>query len=477
MARFDYFVVFAEMRTGSNFLETNINMFDDLRCHGEAFNGLFVGYPDVDNILGVDQATRDRDPWTLIDAIKSDEGLAGFRFFNDHDPRVLDIVLGDPRCAKIVLTRNPLDSYISLKIANATGQWKLTNMNHAKSEKVTFDRDEFTQHMADLQGFQVKIMNVLQRTGQTAFYVAYEDLQDVNVMNGMAQFLGASDQITHLNRKLKKQNPAPMATKVANYAQMEKTLAGLDRFNLNRTPSYEPRRGPMIPSYIAAPDTGLLFQPLKSGPTEAVCRWMAQLDNKTPAALRTGFNQKSLRDWMARHEGHRSFTVIRHPVAWAHAAFCDRVVGSTDDNSDEMRAKLRKIYEIDVPDNQPVPETDSSYDLNAHRAAFLAWLGFLRGNLSGQTNLRVDPAWGSQLVALQGYSEYGPPDMIVRETKLRGDLAFLAGQLGREVMPSVPAMTDPYHDRLAAIYGPKIETAARQSYHRDYLAFGFGNWA
>ena len=34
MSRFDYFVVFAEMRTGSNFLEANINAFDGLTCHG-----------------------------------------------------------------------------------------------------------------------------------------------------------------------------------------------------------------------------------------------------------------------------------------------------------------------------------------------------------------------------------------------------------------------------------------------------------
>jgi hypothetical protein len=30
--------VFAEMRTGSNFLETNINAFDGLTCLGEASN-------------------------------------------------------------------------------------------------------------------------------------------------------------------------------------------------------------------------------------------------------------------------------------------------------------------------------------------------------------------------------------------------------------------------------------------------------
>ncbi len=43
---FDYFVVFAEMRTGSNFLETNLNAFEGIACYGEAFNPHFVGYPN-----------------------------------------------------------------------------------------------------------------------------------------------------------------------------------------------------------------------------------------------------------------------------------------------------------------------------------------------------------------------------------------------------------------------------------------------
>ncbi|MDX1782140.1 MAG: nodulation protein NodH, partial [Thalassovita sp.] len=45
--RFDYFVVFAEMRTGSNFLETNLNAFPGLTCYGEAFNPHFIGYPNA----------------------------------------------------------------------------------------------------------------------------------------------------------------------------------------------------------------------------------------------------------------------------------------------------------------------------------------------------------------------------------------------------------------------------------------------
>ncbi len=122
MPQFDYFVVFAEMRTGSNFLETNLNAIDGLVCHGEAFNPHFIGYPKTKSILGVTQAARDEDPKQLLREIrKAPDGLAGFRYFHDHDPRVFDKIVDDPKCAKIVLTRNPADSYVSWKIAVATG--------------------------------------------------------------------------------------------------------------------------------------------------------------------------------------------------------------------------------------------------------------------------------------------------------------------------------------------------------------------
>lgn len=477
MARFDYFVVFAEMRTGSNFLEANINAFDDLRCHGEAFNPHFIGYPDATELLGIDQGKRDEDPWAVIDAIKATSELSGFRFFNDHDARVLEGSLVDHRCAKIILTRNPIDSYISWKIAKATGQWKLTNATHAKTEAVEFDLVEFETHLADLQAFQVKLLGTLQRTGQTAFYVAYEDLQDVDVMNGLAQFLGSEARIGQLNRKLKKQNPAPMSEKVSNFDQMSAARARLDGFNLTRTPNFEPRRGPLVPQYVAAAHAGLLYLPLKSGPTEVIERWLAGLDQVSPSKLRRGFSQKSLRDWMVDNPGHRSFAVVRHPLAWAHNAFCSRILSTGEGSFPEVRATLRKVHRLELPDHGAMPETDPNYDMAAHRTAFLSFLTFLRSNLSAQTSLRVDPAWATQLSLLQGMTEFGPPDMILREGRLRRDLALLAGQIGRKSMPDVPEQTDPFADRLMAIYDSEIELACRDAYGRDYQMFGFADYA
>ena len=242
--RFTSFVIFAEMRTGSNFLEANLNAFAGIACHGEAFNPHFMGYPHNEPILGVDLAKRDANPDVLLNAIRNDpSALSGFRYFHDHDPRVFDTIVDDPRCAKIVLTRNPVDSYVSWKIAQATGQWKLTDMKAHKTAQAVFDSGEFETHLDALQLFQVLLLNRLQTSGQTAFYVAYEDLQSVAVMNGLARYLGVDEALDALDKNLKKQNPSPISAKVSNYDHMVQALSRLDRFDLTRTPNFEPRRG------------------------------------------------------------------------------------------------------------------------------------------------------------------------------------------------------------------------------------------
>jgi len=467
MPDFDYFVVFAEMRTGSNFLEANINAFDDLSCLGEAFNPHFIGYPNRDDILGVTQAVRDADPASLIDGIKAADGLAGFRFFNDHDARALDIMLPDPRCAKIVLTRNPIDSYVSWKIAQATGQWKLTNVKHAKTEAITFDPVEFEAHLSALQAFQVQILNALQRSGQTAFYVAYEDLQDVAVMNGLAAWLGGADRLTGLDKKLKKQNPAPLSDKVRNFDEVQNAIARLDQFNLTRTPNFEPRRGPAVPSFIAAATSPLLFMAIASGPDAAVRAWLHALDN---APLQTDFSQKTLRQWKRHHVGHRAFSVVRHPVARAHAAFCDRILNTDAGSFPDIRHTLRQQHKLPIPKTMP----DDAYDDDAHRTAFLAFLAFVKSNLAGQTNIRVDAVWASQAQIMQGFAIFAQPDLIVREDRMADDLAILASMIGKTEMPQVAHVTDPHAERLARIYDADVENAVRDVYQRDYMTFGYG---
>ncbi|MCX7565954.1 nodulation protein NodH [Sulfitobacter sp. F26169L] len=472
-ARFNSFVVFAEMRTGSNFLEANLNAFAGIKCHGEAFNPHFIGYPNSTQILGVDQATRDMEPASLLRAIRLDPGaIGGFRYFHDHDPRVLDVVLDDPHCAKIILTRNPVESYVSWKIAQATGQWKLTDMKAHKAAKAVFDATEFEAHLEALQAFQLLLMNRLQTSGQTAYYVAYEDLQNVDVMNGIATFLGVSAKLEALDKSLKKQNPSPLSEKVSNYEQMEQALMRLDRFDLTRTPNFEPRRGPNVPGYVVGVKAPLLFMPIAGGPQQEVRRWLASLDGEKQNALGMKMTQKELRQWKRGNEGHRSFAILRHPLLRAHEVFCHRILNSGKGGFLQLRRTLVRRYKLPLPEEGQ----EDSIDAGTHRAAFIAFLTFLKGNLAGQTAVRVDPAWATQAQVVQGFGEFTLPDVILREETLPQDLAALAASVGyNDARQIEPASFHGPHS-LEDIYGDEIEALGAEIYQRDYMMFGFSRW-
>ena len=469
MGRFSSFVVFAEMRTGSNFLEANLNTLGGVTCHGEAFNPHFIGYPDNKPILGVDLATRDADPARLLTAIRDGDGIGGFRYFHDHDPRVFDAVMADERCAKIILTRNPVESYVSWKIARQTGQWKLTDMKARKGAQVRFDGDEFAAHLEALQAFQITLLNRLQVSGQTAFYIAYEDLQDVTVINGLAAFLGVKARLEALDKSLKKQNPSPISKKVLNYEDMLVSLVQLDRFDLTRTPNFEPRRGPVVPSYVAGDTAPLLYLPIKGGPEAAVTGWLSQLEGG--GELRRQMTQKDLRQWKRKRPGHRSFTVLRHPVARAHAAFCRHIAPVEGPGSfTQLRNTLIRRYQVPLPDDGPPS------DLAAHQAAFKAFLVFLKGNLSGQTAVRVDAAWCSQAQAISGFGELCLPDRLIREADMAVELPDLARVAGVADVPAYPGGAEEAPFALSEVYDDEVEMLAAGAYQRDYMMFGFSRW-
>ena len=467
--RFDYFVIFAEMRTGSNFLEENINGLEDVICHGEAFNPSFLGYPEVETLLGETEAQRNENPFALLDKIKtSEDKISGFRYFHNHDVRIFDVILNDPKCAKIILTRNPLDSFISWKIALATGQWKLTNTTHLKTAQIDFHLEQFEDYLTEMQNFQMEVQRSLQVSGQSAFYVRYEDLTDLDVVNGIARFVGSQSQLDRLSKKLKRQNPRPIAQKVANFEELEAAVSSIDWFDLARTPNFEPKRGAAIPRYVAAPISPLLFMPISPWPDRQIETWLAALDHTDPKELRRNFGQRPLRRWKNTHPNHRSFTVVHHPVARAYDVFCRHILPIKDDRYAELRRGLRRVHNLPLPEHPDDPPLSTTQ----LRACFCEFLKFLKFNLAGQTALRVDGAWASQSQIIQGFCKFAPPHMIVRAETLEEDLKLLTQQVGL-TWYAPPSAPPPQGPALAEIHDAELETLAREAYAADYTNFGF----
>jgi len=462
--RFDSFILLAEMRTGSNFLEDTLNTLPGLRCWGEAFNPAFVSHAGQTEQAGVSLAMREAEPLQLLKAMKEGtDGIAGFRFFHDHDPRVLSHCLADPRCAKVVLTRNPLDSYVSLEIARQTGQWRLGDMKNAKTAKITFDPAAFSRHLARVQTFQQELTRALQVSGQTAFHVRYDDINDTEILNGLVAFLGVEARLDAPSGKTKVQNPGSLQDKVVNYDAMVATLSGHDHFDLGRTPNFEQRRGPNVPGFVTAADSPLLFMPIMGCAEQRVIDWLAALDGAAPGE--GGMAQKDLRKWKRQHPGHRSFTVVQHPVVRIHATFARHILPTGAEAFSDLRETLRARY------NVPLPE-DGVTDAQGHKAAFLGFLKFVKGNLGGQTSIRSDPAWASQSMAVQGMAQFILPDMILRDDQLEQGLAALAQQIGK----TAPGVPDVANGLLDEIYDETIEATVRDVYQRDYMMFGFRAW-
>ena len=453
--RFEYFVVLAGMRTGSNFLEANLEALDGVSCHGEAFNPHFIGHKGRTEMFGQSLRDREEDPFALLAAIRESDTMAGFRLFHDHDPRILVHCLEDRRCAKIILARNPLDSYVSLKIAAATGQWKLTNARNRKTARPRFDAAEFEAHLHATRAFHDRLRRALQRSGQTAFHIAYEDLADVAVLNGLAQFLGVPARLSAPSRALARQNPEPVTDKVANPEEMVHALSEIDRFEIDAA-APEPERSPAVRHHLVIDAPARIFVPLPGGPTAALRDWLAALGGPP----RDGLTQKQMRQFKRRHPGHRSFTVLRHPVARLWSALTRL---ATDADGAQRRAALNARCDLALPE----PDAFAALDPAQRHALMLDFVALVGRSLGGDGWPRPEPDWASQGAVLQGVARFAPPDHVLREDSLATELPILgaAPPPAPEPMPA-----------LAAFHDDAIEAAVRKVHARDYAAFGFGDW-
>lgn len=449
------FVILASMRTGSNLLEARLNALPGVTCHGEAFNPVFIGRPNATELMGLTLAERDANPDLLLDRFAAAPGLNGFRFFPDHDPRVLPRLIADPVCAKIVLTRNPFDSYVSLEIARSTGQWRLAEVGRRREARVTFVAEDFARHAEAVRAFHADIRQRLQQAGQAAFNLDYDELRDDAVLDGLRRFLGAAPPAAGPTRLPLPQNPDALADKVVNPQDLAAALRAPVARDPWEGPDFERPRGPAVGEHVVSDGLGLMFQPIAGGPTAEVTAWLAAAGPVTRPQDRA-----TLRQWMVQHPGHRRFTVLRHPLLRAFAAF-EALTDSAAAESDRSRQVVR------------LAGLGPALAAGDRPEAFAAFLGFLRANLSGQTPVPTQPSWSTQIASLRGLSGFMPPDSVLRENSLAPALAALC-----PAAPPLPSRSgDGLEARLSEVAGPRHAALARRAYGRDYVAFGFADWS
>lgn len=303
-----WFVILGTMRTGSNLLESLLARSLRLACLGELYNPGFIGRPGVTVAFGRDLAKRDRDPLGFLDAVLAAHPgrIPGFRLFDGHDPRVLARVLEDRGAAPILLTRDPLESFLSLAAAQATGQWRLTREEDRKSARLRFDPAAFARYEARVAAHCAALRAAFRAAGRSWFEIDYRDLSDRAAVDGAARYAGADAPLPDLPPPLLRQNPGGPAAMVEN-------------------PEDLPDRGPAAqapPPLLAArglPVTLVLLPLVAEAASRALLSEMEAakgLAARPPAGAAT---PAQLARRLARGDLLAAF--VRHPAARAWAAF------------------------------------------------------------------------------------------------------------------------------------------------------------
>lgn len=225
------FVLIGMMRSGSNLLERQLGLLPDVRCHGELYNPAFVG---LDVAQGKEQAgykrdsieARNADPMGLLTKLDAacDRPVMGLRLFLDHSEPMTARLLYDKSVKKIVLSRNLLESYVSLLIAQKTDQWISTKEAVKPSDPVEVDVPKFINYALRQSLFYNDILTVLHQTGQDYRMVDYTGLNDLALLNKLAKFIGSKHQALQVEEPLKKQNPGTLAEKVIDYPKVVEAL-------------------------------------------------------------------------------------------------------------------------------------------------------------------------------------------------------------------------------------------------------------
>lgn len=479
---FNSFIILGSMRSGSILLEKFLNQYDGLVCYGELFHKAFIGVEGCQKQFGIDLETRDAAPQQLLEAIRANhpDKITGFRFFQDHDTQVMEAALKDRFCAKIVLTRDPVASFVSLKIAMKTQQWLVSDIAHRMDVQIHFDLEEYAAYSGYRKAYYDRISEVLASSEQPYFEIDYTMLNDVQNINRLAAFIGDRAGKTTLEEPIKRQNPGALANKISN---IEEVRAALDAPSLHErvppklTPIFE--SGTDLSRAYFSKKGALVFAPVPGVPDKGVRQWLEVQSQSAPI---NGFSSHRFAEWKVQNKNPTFFCVVRHPILRAYNAFMLKVFATTSDSYLAIRQDLENQFGMLLPQGEISPRYDrrlleaKGYGAEAHRISFKLFLIFAAANLGNETKIRQDGKWQLQTEILRRYRILHPDIIVLKEETLHFGLRYLANLL------NIPPVTEwhnesdpPFSFPLRDIYDAEVESLARAAYGQDYEELGYGD--
>jgi len=65
--------------------------------------------------------------------------------------------------------------------------------------------------------------------------------------------------------------------------------------------------------------------------------------------LKTGFTQKTFREWQQANRGYKGISVVCHPLKRVFHAFCERILFESEKSFPRFRKKLAKDCDLKLP--------------------------------------------------------------------------------------------------------------------------------
>lgn len=398
-----YFAILGAMRTGSNLLERTLGQLQDTICYGEAFNPSFVSGPRKTEVLGYTVAKRDADPIGFLEHLISAEPtrIAGFRIFQNHSPEAMDYVLSDPRCIRIILTRDPLDSYISLKIAQRTDQWMLNNPRRRTTVRVQFDKAAFETFCQKREAHFTWLDQRLKAHGQDAIRIDYADLENHALLQRLASRIGSSG-VVPVEPPIMRQNPVSRAAKVENYAEMCAVL-GLDAETAKDDAT------PFWGSIIRPDQFGVAYAPIMGNAFEPMIALLHRIENRDfdrPKIAAPDLFDRAQRGVLYPEDTQLDvpvITMVSDPFRRLHAAFVSEVFGPGWNFSKLRKALIQHHGEMPPP--RRLIQQQAEYPAQMHRRHFTGFLEHVAETFgSGEEGL-LRPEWKPQSDAIEAHRE------------------------------------------------------------------------
>ena len=195
------FVILASQRTGSNMLVSLLDVYPDVRCHGELFRKQRVAKKGALKILNElpeayeDGSYRDAnfsEYLRLVRELSTPETFFGFKLMLNQALEARKAIIRKSKSKIILLYReNLLSIYSSNLIAKSTGQGNARNGSEIKTEKVEFEEDRFTRFCENhLRNYEEARRDIKEFASGRFLEISYLQICSAQGMSEIEAFLG-----------------------------------------------------------------------------------------------------------------------------------------------------------------------------------------------------------------------------------------------------------------------------------------------